>query len=276
MPIAVGIFLFLLSNPTAIAADRLQEGCALLATFVGKQENMGAWSKQLHALMKRPLPPSISSSIQFGNKESANEKAASLLQGKPVAEVFIVTHQQTGRQIETASLLQEDRFKAVPSIVLSSERYPIKDKALAEVATLHEHSNLGEFQPKFDATTVHLAGGTCGICLSNTASLVMNHLWYTKKHSTITIRLHVDEVYGYSALAQFRNSQGEKKLRAAEAVAADLLSGGVNDTLMDTSSDAVTIKILDKTSEQEGVGGRRTVTVVAIRPDGKEVRLILE
>lgn len=104
--------------------------------------------------------------------------ALALIDGESLQRVFVVTHQQEFLHAETLQkLLKDVRYRDIPVLLLNSE--PLAEKVtwgidprphpeLQGRAVVHT-SILGETSGvTINAAEIHLAGGSCGVCLSNT------------------------------------------------------------------------------------------------------------
>ena len=131
-----------------------------------------------------------------GDEHRSAKLRQQLEEGAEANEVFIVTHQdgEGGAGAKTARLLSKPRFRQVPRLMLVSHWFPIASKKLLAEATKIRFSEDGKHQSKINTKTIHLAGGDCFQCLTDTLRNAIGSSVENRKE--ITVILHTALIYG--------------------------------------------------------------------------------
>lgn len=112
-------------------------------------------------------------------------------------DLVVVTHQAAPFQLSTASLLAHDsHLKNVPSVVLTSEVFPVRAEQLLKVADEIRYSDagtLGEI-PKH-LNRFHLMGGYCGMCQTRTLRDIVGQVGSLATEKPLEIYVYAGQSY---------------------------------------------------------------------------------
>jgi hypothetical protein len=133
---------------------------------------------------------------KYPNKFQGNPAIRAALDGNPIEEIFVLTHEEGDMQGQSvaSSFAENPHLKSIPSILLVTDTFK-SDPALRGMVSAIRWSNWGEVPAKINANRIHFAGGNVTGCLgrsmrdSVTSSLLGNR-------EQVSIYIHTKLIYG--------------------------------------------------------------------------------